>query len=141
MLKIPYSSIIQKKALQLHQSKTNPSFYISIEKYKYDSIEKAIFYEIEIGFQHDDTINVTYISKRYSELFEFEKQIKHLMKNLYYQPNFPPKRFFKNFEKTFLDERNEALQNYLSYLCKIPNIFEFDPFFEFFNINKTLINC
>lgn len=113
--------------------------YVSIEKYTINSEVKAVYYEIEIGFQYNSEVRIYNSSKRYSELLELEKIMKPILKSFSNCPKFPPKKYFNNFEKAFLEERTRALQAFLGFLCQISSLLELTPFTEFFKIPAELI--
>lgn len=133
-MRIKSSTLTQKKKSLLHQSATRPPMYISIEDYRNNSESNAIVYLIEIGFQFGDEIEIIKCEKRYSELYQLHQEIKPIFKNAINQPVFPPKKFFYNKDKSFLNERKEGLQNYFRGVIQFSTILRSVIFKEFFGI-------
>jgi hypothetical protein len=108
--------------------------YISIEGYKMNEEVKAIYYNIELGFQFGDETEIIKCSKRYSELYQLDQLIRPIYKNELNQPTFPPKKIFNNTSKSFLDTRSDGLQKYLGTLSQYQSILRSAVFKDFFDI-------
>lgn len=137
---VPVASLPQKKLSQLQNSTVDPRMYIYIEKFDLDPSVGAVVYDIEIGMQKENIVHVHKIQKRYSELYEFDSQIRPLYKNSRFLQPFPPKKRFGNKDKAFLDQRAEALQKYLSNLVKVAGLVSTIQFCRCFEIDSALIN-
>ena len=137
---VPVASLSQKKLSQLQSSTVDPRMYLFIEKFDLDPAINAVVYDIEVGVQKESTVHIKKIQKRYSELRNFDEQIRPLFKdNRFLQP-FPPKKLFGNKDKAFLDERAEQLQRYLTNLVKVAGVVTTPHFVRCFEINPSLIN-
>ena len=128
------SSLSQKKISQLRSSTIVPHMYIHIEKYDLDPSVNAVLYEIEVGIQKKDTVLIKKIFKRYSDLKQFDDQIRPLFNDNRFLKLFPPKKFFGNKSKEFLDQRAEQLQDYLTNLVRVAGMNNTPPFLRCFEI-------
>ena len=133
-MRIKSSTLTQKKKSLLHQSATHPPMYISIDDYKMNTETNAIVYLIEIGFQFGDEIEIIKCEKRYSELYQLQQELKPIFKNEINPPVFPPKKYFYNKDKSFLNERKEGLQNYFRSVIQVSSILRSVVFKEFFGV-------
>ena len=138
-MRVTLSSLNQKKKSILHQSATTPPMYITVEEHSFNKELNAVIYTIEIGLQFDGEVEIIKCQKRYSELFQLDKDIKEIFKGSIIKPSFPPKKWFGNFDKKFITQRSEKLQNYLADLCKVNTIFTSDQFKSFFGIKEENI--
>jgi hypothetical protein len=136
---IPISELTQNKSSQLNLAISIPPMYLSVEKYQMDEQIGAVFYLIEIGIQKDNNVIVHYVSKRFSELSEFDSQIRSKFSGSKYLVSFPPKTLFKNTDRKFLEKRAEQLQNYLASLVRVAELCETSVFRRFFDISESLL--
>ena len=113
--------------------------YISVEGYKVDDEIKTAVYEIEVGIQSSQSVNTHTIFRRFSALKTFDTQIRAQFGNSQYLLAFPPKTFFTNTSREFLDQRSDQLQKYLASLVKIPGLSSSQIFIQFFEIDDTTL--
>jgi len=123
------SSLSRTKLDQIGRCKTIPPFYISVEGWRFDTNQQAIFYTIEIGIELEQEVLVREKEYRYSELAKFHKQ---LVSHFPVVPDFPPKKFFGSTDQAFVRKRQTDLQKYCSQLSDIENLTRFPPFVSFF---------
>ena len=134
-MRVTVSSLNQKKKSILHQSATTPPMYITVENHSFNKECSAVVYTIEIGLQFGGEVEIIKCQKRYSELYQLDKEIEGLFQESIIKPSFPPKKWFGNFDKKFISQRAEKLQNYLTDLCKVNTILKSDQFKSFFGIS------
>ncbi|EAY12688.1 PX domain containing protein [Trichomonas vaginalis G3] len=137
---IPVASLPQKKLQQLQSSTVDPRMYLFIEKFDLDPTINAVVYDIEVGIQKENIVHIHKIQRRYSQLFEFDSQIRPLYKENRFLQAFPPKKMFGNKDKAFLDQRAEALQKYLTNLVKVAGVISTPHFCRCFEIDPNLLN-
>ena len=137
MISIPINSLSQGKLSQLFLSVSDPPIYIAIEERTFDQEENTYFYTMEIGIEDlsSRTVDVHYVTKRYSSIYNFDREIRKAFKCYKFLLPFPPKKIFGNKNPSFIQKRQEQLQNYLSNLNRIPGLCETDSFKNCFEIN------
>lgn len=101
-----------------------PSF-----SYEIFSGSSKVVYEIKVSLR--GVIYATH--KRYSDFFELHKLLKSEYDNL---PSFPARTFFALKNKSDLDKRRAALQNYLELVCQREEIVGNQNFFTFIELTN-----
>ena len=134
------SSLSPQAKQLLESSPASPQMYVYIKGYDCDeSGNQATKYQIEIGVKSSgEKVNVKTVLKRYSELEEFDKNVRKYFKDQRLLEPFPPKKVFGNTEKEFIEQRLAALQAYLTQLFKVPGICIFPPFLSIFELDVEL---
>jgi len=133
---VSLTSLSQKKISQLRSSTIVPHMYLYIEKYDLDPLISVVVYEIEVGIQKKDTVHIKKIKKRYSELRDFDEQIRPLYRENRFLKPFPPKKLWGNKRKEFLDQRAEQLQDYLTNLVRVAGMNSTPSFIRTFEIQS-----
>lgn len=131
---IPLASLPRKKTEQLCRAAPCNPFYISLERYEYDSTIRAVVYEIEIGIQYKHDVITRKFYTRYSSLQKLDNDIRPHYKQVSHLKDFPPKRYFWNMDPDFLKQRAVDLQEYLASLTRISGILNSNAFLRFFKI-------
>jgi hypothetical protein len=137
---VSISSLTQKKQSQLQSSISIPPMYISIEGHQFDADIRATLYRLEIGVQKGDAVIVHSTSRRYSEIRNFDAEIRKQFGDSHYLLAFPPKKFVGNTNPEFLQIRVEQLQKYLANLVMIPGIARSPSFTRFFLIDESVMH-
>ena len=94
--------------------------------------EDYIVYWVEVHTDYKKWI----VKKRYSEFYDLNKKLSEKIPEL--NKLFPPKRFFKNSEKT-IEERKSCFNKYLQFLFKNKNIFTLTDLLDFIQIDQKII--
>ena len=131
------SDLPQKKQAQLQSSNVVPPMYLSIESHWYDSLSKAVVYDIEVGVQCGQKVKIHKIRRRFSAMKAFDSELRTQFGDSNYLLPFPPKTIFPNTSEAFLEQRSEQLQKYLASLVKIPGISSSKAFTQFFEIDLS----
>lgn len=137
---IPLASISEEKREKIQQMSATPKMYLSIENSRFDSKLNCTIYIIEVGILVDQDVYIHQVHKRYSALNQFDDLIRPVFYNAHELQSFPPKKIFGNKSSTFIEQRSQALQNYLQSLLKVPGMIETITFNRFFEINHHLIS-
>lgn len=135
---IPFNALSQRKQAQLQSSSTKPKMYLSIENSELEPSQNCTLYTIEIGIQKDQNVHIHQVHKRYSALNQFDELIRPIFNNANLQ-SFPPKKLFGNKDSEFIEQRAQALQNYILSLIRVPGMIETTTFIRFFEIDPKLI--
>lgn len=104
--------------------------------------DRFTLYKVEVN--NGERTWVVY--RRYSDFALLNKKLKRLFPG--FQLNLPPKRFFKdNFNRNFIQKRQNGLQEFLRHLFSLQEIMAAKPVQEFFKLNnppgvdEDLISC
>lgn len=133
-MEIDVKSLSLRKQAQLDISTCNPHMYLTIENCSFSYPESAYFYEIEVGIMRENgqAVSVHRVSKRFSHLLEFDKQVRQLYGNCKFLLPFPPKRWFGNSTQPFLKQRYDLLQAYINNLVRVPGLCQSSAFHSVF---------
>ena len=129
-----------QKILALHNSITQPPMYISLESYQFDSKAKTVFYVIEVGILHSNSIHIHKIITRYSILYDLHQKIYPVLKVNNEIIHFPAKKIFRKNNENFIKKRASNLQDYFNQLTKNPFIRKSKDFREFFGLDTMANN-
>ena len=133
---VSIESISFHKMEQLKKCTNIPSFYVSIDGWRYDEKIGTVLYIVEIGLELEDKILVLQNERRYSELRKLHLSLfSHFCSKFSFVP-FPPKNFFHNSDVNFIRNRQKSLQEYFLNISTIEGIHRFNPFIDFFNFKK-----
>ena len=108
--------------------------YISVEDYSLDKDLDCIMYKIEVGLMNGNYVKTYSSEKRFSDLREFDKQIKQDFGDSINLQPFPPRKIFGNKDPKFLERRKNQLQEYLSGLVNVAGLCESLIFRNTFNL-------
>lgn len=128
------SQLNAHKLKQLNFSVSTPPMYISIEDHCLDKDLNCIIYKIEVGVLDGNCVRIYNSEKRFSDLREFDKQIKQDFGDSVNLQPFPPKKIFGNKDPKFLEKRRGQLQTYLSGLVNVAGLCESLLFKNTFNL-------
>ena len=107
----------------IHQSASEPPFYLLLTNYHYDESIKTTIYEFEFAILSEDKnyLKTFHMSYRFSELYNLYEYLNQKYNTSQYNLTFPRKKwFFSNSVKT-QKERAEQLNEYFS---KVPRCIE-----------------
>lgn len=135
MIILPLSSLSPSKRSLLQKSSIRPPTYLSVEGTDYDPLIQATLYELEIGVLYGTDIIVQRTMYRFSSLKKLDDRLRPRLYNIKLLMPFPPKRYFGNFKKDFVDERAAQIHFYLQGLMRIPGIQKIPEFTKFFHLN------
>lgn len=132
------AQIQEIKEKQLNSCPSNHKISVVLTGYQDDPVAKATFFNAKcIHVDESGTEHVTDERYRYSQLLEFNERLEQDYGQIRLLRLFPPKKWVGNKEGNFVQQRMEAIQEWLNELVADEETCEDKHVLQFFKLSNA----